>query len=128
MVKSMRKLVLHHRLFLLLVILPILLWGLGYTMNVIVMAANHGMMPVALYNCGSIDFGKVHSCMTDATHLKWMADWINVGQGEQVVLASLGDALEYLVESTWIYSVILWMVLAIERHHALLQVDSPSQR
>ena len=118
----------HHLPFLLLVLLPVLLWGLGYSMNVIVMAANHGTMPVYLWNCGGIDFGKVHSCMTSATHLKWMADWINVGTGESITLASLGDGLEFLVESTWVYCVIIWMFLVIEKHHRLLQVDSPSQR
>lgn len=98
-------------------ILPLpLLWGLGYLMNVLVMTANHGQMPVYLpLYCSTINFGAFHTCMTAGSHLKWMADWINTGVGEHYVMTSPGDLLEMLVEGTWTYCALIWGVLMAER-------------
>ena len=80
-----------------LVVVPTLLYYLGSAMNIIVIAANKGLMPVDTAECFAAnvpigaaldaDQGGNHVCMSAASHLKWLADWIWVGNGT----ASLGD-------------------------------------
>lgn len=83
------------RKYLWLLYTPILALYLGMVSNALVMAVNHAQMPV-LWPGGDNDTCQttlaaqedmVHSCMTHATHLKILADWIVVSEG----IASPGD-------------------------------------
>lgn len=91
---------------------PSLSLGLGFTMNALVMAANGGQMPV-LFPGGCeaakeyLDF--VHSCMTPATRLKFLADWIVMHSG----VASPGDFFLWLSDRTLWPGLILWAALMI---------------
>ncbi len=74
---------------------PYAMFGMGFLINAIVMAANHGQMPVLVLggDCGMIDADDViHSCMVAGTHLKFLADWIVINH---VGIASPGDFLEW---------------------------------
>jgi|ERR1700747_3581360 len=77
--------------------------GLG--LNALVMAVNGGQMPVQYPGgCGD-GFGDdiIHSCMTHATHLKFLCDWIVIQSG----IASPGDMFIFL------YEFIRWPFLVI---------------
>jgi hypothetical protein len=97
--------------------------SLGFTLNALVMAFNGGQMPVlwpggcdamrAIQDMvtslgGSSD--PLHSCMTHATHLKFLADWIILKSG----VASPGDFLEWAYDYTHIPSVAIWVALTIK--------------
>src|SRR5271167_2993048 len=89
--------------YLLLLIGPLLLFVLGFSMNAVVMAANNGQMPVLIPGGCTADVAEsmakeaevegiaIHACMTPATRLKFLGDWI-VWRGKGV--ASPGDFLE----------------------------------
>ena len=73
-------------------------FALGFAMNATVVALNHGQMPVQypagsqLGLSGAINGDNLHTAMTSATHLKFLADWILInGLG----IASPGDFLEW---------------------------------
>lgn len=63
-------------------------------MNAIVMAANHGQMPVLIPGLVSgacpldPDSDWIHSCMNAGTHLKFLADWVVI---RHFGIASPGD-------------------------------------
>lgn len=91
---------------------PVILFATGAAMNIIVMGLNHGQMPVNHALCSSMlepDDWK-HACMTSATHLKVIADWLVInGMG----VASIGDLLMWAGSATWNYSLIVWASLMI---------------
>jgi Family of unknown function (DUF5317) len=78
-----------------LILLPTLILYIGVSLNKVVMAVNHGKMPVMLEPCDEKMFAEeepfvTHRCMTRDTHLNFLGDWIvlrNVG------IESLGDVL-----------------------------------
>lgn len=81
-------------------------------MNAIVMAANGGQMPVLMPggNCNMIEESDwIHSCMTSATHLKFLADWIVMHHA----VASPGDFLIWLSDATLWPGLIIWSALMI---------------
>lgn len=91
---------------------PSALFALGFLSNAFVMAVNNGAMPV-LYSPGCPTFNErygddiLHSCMTHATHLKFLADWIMIrGFGA----ASPGDFLEWLWDVTFVPSLVAWVI------------------
>ena len=96
------------------------MYGLGYLMNVVVMAFNSGKMPVLCpegYDPSSLDL--VHSCMTAATRLRGLADWIffgfNLGDGpgSYLTMGSPGDLL--LKAGAFLYypALVAWIVLMV---------------
>lgn len=93
---------------------PALAYGCGILMNAIVVAANQGQMPV-LWPGGcsqftSDEFVQIHSCMTSASHLKFLADWFLLnGVGE----FSPGDFLIWLGAFTWDYALLIWAILMV---------------
>ena len=93
---------------------PFLLFGLGFLMNAVVMAANGGQMPVLWPGgCSPKAFKGdiIHTCMTDATHLKFLADWIVInGLG----VASPGDFLEWSFNAISMPAVYMWFALAVK--------------
>lgn len=90
---------------------PFILIALGFTMNEIVMALAHGTMPVQWpTGCDAMPVDDVHSCMTHLTHLKFLADWINVPDG----VASPGDFLIWAYQYSVIPSLIAWLALILK--------------
>lgn len=102
-----------------LLIGPTLLFGIGFAMNAVVMAANGGQMPVLIPGGCTTDIQnallneemRIHSCMTSATHLKFLADWIVI---RGIGIASPGDFLEWLCEATQVPAFILWVAAMIK--------------
>ena len=74
-----------------LLTVPAGMYALGFWLNQLVIAANGGTMPVLVANCtaNDMDGDRIHACMTHASHLKFLADWINL----HVAIASPGDLL-----------------------------------
>ena len=92
---------------------PPLLFLVGAALNQIVMAANHGLMPVQVQGgCmpGTGD-GAGHVCMDANTHLKFLADWIQLHIGT----ASIGDTLIWLGDWLWYPAIFLWVGMMLER-------------
>ena len=109
------------RFMLALIFGPSMLFALGYLMNALVMAANHGQMPV-LYpggGCGPADFWSddiVHVCMNAQTHFRFLADWIPmVHRGQLDAMASPGDFLEMACEKTFTPSLFIAVGAAVKR-------------
>jgi hypothetical protein len=97
-----------------LLIVPALLWFLGYTMNATVIAANGGVMPVQGYtecvgHAAEERGDTIHACMDKASHLKIFADWVWTPSGT----ASLGDALEYGAEYIMYPCLFIWLGLML---------------
>lgn len=87
---------------------PITLFAIGFTLNALVMAANHAQMPVLMLggNCSLIEAEDIiHSCMTASTRLKFLADWIVIRHSG---IWSIGDFFELACEVTLWPSLILW--------------------
>jgi hypothetical protein len=92
---------------------PILSFGIGFTLNAIVIAANHGSMPVLVPGgCEPGMISEIHSCMTRTSHLKFLADWILV---RGIGIASPGDFLELLFDATFMPALYMWMALVIRK-------------
>lgn len=75
------------------------------------------MMPVFTYNCDErvmawmMSGDSIHTCMTHATHLKVLCDWIIIpGMG----IASIGDAFVTVCEYTMWPAPFLWAFLMIK--------------
>lgn len=103
---------------------PLLLMAIGFTSNAVVIAANGGTMPVLESGCTNDEFAgeidregmQVHSCMTKATRLKFLADWILI---RHLGIASPGDFFEWAFELTYQPAWLIWCVLMIiRRPHA----------
>ena len=94
---------------------PSIAFAVGFLSNAIVMAVNGGAMPV-LYSGGCQIFNEqygddlLHSCMTHATHLKFLADWIVIrGAG----IFSPGDFLEMFWDVASVPSLVAWVISII---------------
>lgn len=98
---------------------PALSFGVGFSLNAIVKAANLGKMPVLMPGgvCNALDFAgdDIHSCMTSATHLKFLADWVGIGT---IAVASPGDFLIWLASSTLYAALFGWAVLMIKDYNS----------
>lgn len=96
-----------------LLVVPSAIYWLGAILNQIVMIANGAMMPVLMPGGCPVDadggiLDPVHKCMTAATHLKFLADIINV----HVFIGSLGDMLLFLGDAITLPAVFIWAGLA----------------
>lgn len=104
-----------------LLVVPIVIGSIGALLNQLVIAANKGMFPVLVPNCPiqTTDI-EIHSCMTSASHLKFLADWLNFHDG----VYSPGDLLQMLADSIqgpcfWIWlSLIVWMAYQYKKSTA----------
>lgn len=99
-----------------LLIGPTVLCYAGIAINAIVMGLNHGQMPVQ-WPGGCTDFPQdfYHSCMTHATHLKFLCDWIAIkGLG----IASPADMLIWGGEYLTAPAFLVWLTLVIKDHQA----------
>ena len=93
---------------------PALAMSLGFLSNAIVMAVNHGRMPVLMPSGleGALDTmgDPYHSVMTAQTHLKALCDWIVI---RDVGIASPGDFLEWGYEYFGTPLQAAWLALTI---------------
>ena len=91
---------------------PTLLFAIGFALNAIVMALNGGPMPVHYTACAKMldPEDMLHSCMTSATHLKILADWIVI---KSLGIASPGDMLEWASDILTKPGLIAWVTLII---------------
>lgn len=95
---------------------PTAMFALGFAMNAIVMAANHGQMPVLIPggDCSMVDAEDIiHSCMNAGTHLKFLADWIVI---RHLGVASPGDFLEWASDATFWPALFAWVMFMIRDH------------
>jgi hypothetical protein len=95
-----------------LLAVPTALYYLGSAMNLIVMALNHGQMPVQISPelVAQMDFDARHTIMTAQTHFKFFCDWLNLGEG----IASPGDLFIWLGMSCSNMCAAIWAVLMIK--------------
>lgn len=104
--------------YLALLVGPAVLFGTGILMNALVMAANGGTMPVLWPGgCtpGLLDpTDPFHSCMVQATHLKWLSDWVIL---KSVGIASPGDFLEWASDYCTIPAFAMWLALIVKKHN-----------
>lgn len=95
-----------------LLLIPYIAFALGFAMNTMATAFNGSQMPVL--GCSStfvIDADDIHHvCMTAATHLKILTDWIFIpGLGT----ASPGDLLEMVMYDLGLPAMFGWVALVI---------------
>lgn len=94
-------------------------WAFGYVLNALVMACNHGQMPVLApgWNCSllNLEDDPLHSCMNAHTHLKFLADWIVMAEGGEIKgIASPGDFFEWFGELTFYPALVTWIMYIIK--------------
>lgn len=96
-----------------LIVLPAALFLLGAACNQVVIFANHGLMPVSwpggcsVYPKDPDHRDPVHVCMTKASHLRPLADWIKSSDA----VSSPGD---YIMDAAQVFLepfLILWIIL-----------------
>lgn len=101
-----------------LLVVPQILFWFGALLNQIAEAANGGAMPVLANNCNMGD-DLSHICMTPATHLKFLCDWIQL----KLMVASVGDVF------VWTGSLIMaplfwaWLTLLLCAALGFLRVE-----
>ena len=88
---------------------PQLTLYIGAAFNQLAMAANGGAMPVLMPGCSTSSDDWRHQCMTAATHLKFLSDWINLHS----VIASVGDLLIWAGDKLTVPCLIIWATLVI---------------
>jgi len=98
---------------------PTLGMYLGIAINCIVLAANHGQMPVQWPGgCGGWDVSEydfIHVCMTHASHLKFLCDWISLGG----YIASPGDMLIFLGSYFQTPAMFAWIILMVKKFYGV---------
>lgn len=107
-----------------LLAVPSLTFYLGVGLNQLALVANHNQMPVDLpaslwdvcadpvHAFAQAD-DTVHSCMTPKTHLKFLCDWIVIGNPNPDYIMSPGDCFIFLYEAFVPFVYYLWIALMI---------------
>ena len=113
---------------------------LGMALNQIVMLANGNQMPVyfpkSLWGDVCSDPGYlatqgdlVHTCMNTSTHLKFLADWISLGNPVPVLIMSPGDIFIFLYEAVIPFAFYVWLALFVVKYfggqHEVVQPAVP---
>lgn len=97
---------------------PYVAFAVGFLLNAAVTAANGGQMPVLFPGgCPKDGFGDddiIHTCMTNASHLKFIADWIVINH---FGIVSPGDFLEWAFAYTYVPAAVAWVTLQIKEHN-----------
>lgn len=99
---------------------PSIAFAIGFLSNALVMAFNHGQMPVLIPG-GRADIMDpddfIHCAMTAQTHLRFLSDWIVIrGFG----IASPGDFGVWFWRATFIPGLAIWVWSAIERQNKIV--------
>lgn len=100
-----------------LIILPGLLFCVGFILNSIAVAANQGQMAVLMPGgCYVKDFvgDPNHVCMTHASHFKFLSDWVLI---PSLGIASPGDFLIWLGEYTYLPGLYIWIAMIIRNYN-----------
>ena len=97
----------------------------GMALNQLAIVANGNNMPVRfpqsawetvcsdptyLYMQGDV----VHTCMTTATHLKFLCDWITIGNPVPEYIMSPGDLFIFLYEMAVPVALYLWIAFMVK--------------
>ena len=106
-----------------LVVSPYLAFCLGAFLNILVVTANHGYMPVhqsaiifnrfGVQSSGAV-LDEVHRVMQSSDHLKILADWIEIPRRS---VASPGDLLLWLGEWLEGWTFIAWLAFLWRDHN-----------
>lgn len=100
---------------------PILMFGLGLGMNALVMAVNNNQMPVYMPGGCTLDIFKdeggfiIHTCMTKASHLKFLADWFILNRSG---IASPGDFFIWAAEKALEPGLFAWLILVLNDYQS----------
>jgi hypothetical protein len=102
-----------------LLIIPALVFALGYLLNVVAIGVNHGYMPVQGYtecvgNSAEERGDVIHVCMDKHTRLKILSDWIYAPWMGGT--ASIGDMLEWAAENSMYPCWFIWLGFIIYEH------------
>ena len=102
-----------------IVVTPLFLWCLGAFLNLLVITANMGAMPVIHPHVYWMLLGanhvvlppgaltdEVHKVMVHGDHFRFLADWIQI---PDVGTASPGDVLIWLGESLKVPAIVAWL-------------------
>src|SRR5260221_1869027 len=96
---------------------PSLCFMLGFFLNSLAVASNHGVMPVLTSNCEVREAAwdesgdSIHACMTKSSRLKIFSDWVFIpGLGT----ASLGDGLETIYDKGMFPALFIWIALIVK--------------
>jgi hypothetical protein len=84
----------------------------GAGLNQLVMGLNGAMMPVLYPDGWTPRVDGVHRIMTSATHLRFLGDWMNFHS----MIASPGDLLIFLSDTTMVPALIAWVSLVIYKN------------
>jgi Family of unknown function (DUF5317) len=97
---------------------PYVLLGLGVFLNVLVITANQGYMPVAPSSIidgmaigpthPGLVLDEIHRVMQSSDHLKFLADWIQI---PRMSVASPGDLFLWLSDCIRVPSFIVWLTM-----------------
>lgn len=105
-----------------LIVIPLAFEYLGAGLNQLVIAANKGVFPVLMVNCKLAPSSEeLHSCMVPGSHLKFLADWINLHDA----IMSPGDVL--IAISDAIQGPLFWFWAAAILYLALLYQTQSSK-
>lgn len=97
--------------YLALLVGPWLSTMFGSALNLIVMGLNGAQMPVLMPKGTAIEPEDIfHTVMTSGTHLKFLADWLVIGQG----IASIGDMFIWGGEALFYPALLAWVILVIK--------------
>lgn len=112
--------------YLAILVVPYVLGYSGMAMNHIAMVANGNQMPV--YVPASLDKicedpvhafvdgeDSIHSCMTPKTHLKFLCDWIAIGNPNPDYIMSPGDIGIFLGDWLSGFNLYVWAALLIRK-------------
>jgi Family of unknown function (DUF5317) len=96
---------------------PWISYALGFLFNVIAVVSNGGQMPVRWTGVCLADTipmdDVVHVCMTHASHLKFLSDWILING---VGIASPGDFFIWAWGFSWMPALAIWIAFMIKNH------------
>lgn len=107
-------------------VIPYAALYLGIGMNQLALVTNHNQMPVdwpqsMWAQCEADPVAPqaeqgdlVHSCMTEKTHLKFLCDWIMIGNPTPDYIMSPGDIFIFTYEMIAPYMYFLWFVLMVK--------------
>lgn len=100
-----------------LLLAPYACYAIGALLNILVLIVNHNVMPVLAPGGGCPDNvpDTIHACMTHASHLKFLADWIVWGDGVRSLdIMSPGDVFILAYEYTCNMFLYIWIALVVK--------------
>jgi hypothetical protein len=100
-----------------LAVAPIVALYFGIALNQLALVTNGGQMPVLVPGgCVAEELAQdgedtIHTCMTPQTHLKFLCDWIEIGNPRPVYIMSPGDCFEFLYDDLQTPLLMIWFAL-----------------